>query len=221
MRFPWIAPSDVLFADGAVTLWQRFRAVSRPSLEAVGRAIRAMHDATRGSLPPGLPPLHALDRTLRSLDLPSPWSGTEELAELSHRAEEFVARWPEAVREDPLGTVLVHGDAHGENAVVTDRGVLLIDLEDTGVGPASWDFVPFTLGVKRFGVPPEDYRSFVAGYGAEPRDWPGFELMCRVYEMHIVTWAMACSGQSPEMAAEAKVRVAGALGRSTERWTLM
>ena len=57
--------------------------------------------------------------------------------------------------DDPLDVGLVHGDVHRENTLVTDEhGVILVDLEDAGVGPMSWDLVHLAVEVHRYGVPP-------------------------------------------------------------------
>lgn len=211
----------LLIEGCAVTLWRRLRAIGRPSPETLGRATRAIHEATRSSPPPDLPSLDPFGRIYEHLAWPSLWSGSDELGALRDKADEFVVAWREAIHGDPLGRVLLHGDVHADNAVMTERGLILIDLEDTAVGPASWDFVPLAVGVDRYGVPSADYRDFVAGYGAEPGNWAGHELMCRVYELAVTAWAIRCSGDSEQMAKEASVRVATLLGRGREPWTLL
>jgi aminoglycoside phosphotransferase (APT) family kinase protein len=151
------------------------------------------------------------------LDSPSPLSGSPELVELRRRTDDLALRWREETKDDPLGKVVVHGDPHTDNALVSERGLILLDLEDAGVGPASWDFAPLTVGVERYGVPPEDLEQFTAGYGAEPG--PGLSLMCRVYELVTTSWAIRCSADSPRMAGEAAVRISGLLDGDPSRWT--
>ena len=209
----------VLFEDGAVTLWRRVRSVGSPTLAAVGRAVRAVHDATRGSLAPELPRIDPLGTALADSGWPSPWSGTGELAELRRRIEELEVAWPAALQEAALGTSVVHGDVHQANALLGEKGVVLIDLEDTAVGPASWDFVPLTVATRRYGLPAAEYEAFVAGYGAEPGPSAGFEAMCEAYELMTTLWAIRSAAGSAEMAAEATVRVQGVLGRGAETWT--
>ena len=207
--------------DGAVTLWRRLEPVADPDFQALGQAVRAVHDATRSSLPPDLPVCDPLAEVRRYLDWPSPWLGTTESREVHNRADRLTAAWQVAVREDPLGPVIVHGDAHQDNAIVTDDGLILIDLENAGKGPASWDFAALKVGVERYGLGSDDYRSFIAGYGSEPGAWEGHAVLCQVYELLVASWAMRCSADSPQMAHEASIRVASVLGRGDEKWKML
>ncbi len=211
----------ILLGDAAVTLWRRLRSVHALRLEALGRSVRALHEATRDALPPDSIALDPFVRIRSDLDLSTSWSGSKESEALLRRLEALEAEWPSATREDPLGTVLVHGDVHADNAMVTEDGLVLIDLEDAGIGPASWDFVPQAVGARRYGLPPERYREFVGGYGSEPGDWPGLDLMCQVYEFLVTAWAMRCSADSPRLAAEASIRVEGLLNGGERLWTLL
>lgn len=216
---PEIQP--LLIGDRAVTLWHRLRSVATPGFNEVGRAVRAMHEATLESLPSGVPAIDPFERVLACLDAPSPWSGSVEAKELGRRAGDLAVGWQADSRADPLGTVVVHGDAHIDNAIVTADGVVLLDLEDAGVGPASWDFAPLTVGAERYGFPRDDLDRFAAGYGCDPGTWPGYRLMCDVYELLVATWAIGCSATSSVMEQEARVRVAGLLDGDPTPWTLL
>ena len=216
---PEIQP--LLIGDGAVTLWRRLRSVAAPTLEAVGSPVRAINEASAGSLPGGVPAIDPFAQLRAYLDSPSSWSGSVAVKELRRRAEELASSWLEGTQDDPLGKVVVHGDLHVDNAVVSEGGLVLLDLEDAGVGPASWDFAPLAVGAERYGLPSENFHQFAAGYGAEPATWPGHLLMCRVYEMLVTSWAVRCSANSPRMASEAAVRVSGVLEGNPSLWTLL
>ncbi len=211
----------LLVEDGAVTLWQRLEQLAEPDFGNLGQTVWALHDATRDSLPSDLPSFDPLQIVRGYLDWPSPWSGSDEWKDLRHRADTLAVEWRSATRDDPLGRVIVHGDLHQDNAIVTEQGLILLDLEDAGKGPASWDFAPLKVGVERYGLPSEDYRAFADGYGSEPGAWEGHAVMCRVYELLVAAWAMRCSADSPRMAEEASVRVATVLGRGQGQWTLL
>ena len=216
---PEIQP--LLIGDGAVTLWRRLRSVATPTFEAVGHAVRVLHNSTAECLPEDVPTIDPFAQVRACLEAPSSWSGSAAVKELQRSADELAARWQEATHDDPLGTVVVHGDPHADNAVVSESGLILIDLEDAGVGPASWDFAPLAVGVERYGLPSTDFDQFVAGYGAEPGTGPGHTVMCRVYELLVASWAIQCSVNSAAMAREAAVRVSGVLEDDPTLWTLL
>ena len=195
--------------------------VARPTAWALGRAVRKIHDTTRDGLPAGLREIDPFTEIHRLLAGSSPWTGSPAVEALRHQTEECAGRWPAAVRDDPLGRRLLHGDVHLGNARVADRGLVLIDLEDSGVGPASWDFVPLAVGVVRYGLPRATYREFHDGYGAKPLEGPGFELMCRVYELFVTAWAIWCSADSSEMEREAAARVACLVEGENRPWQLL
>lgn len=68
--------------------------------------------------------------------------------------------------------VCLHGDVHPKNAIVTDRGVALIDVEDLAIGPAAADigsFLAALLYLRRGGRLDRDThdamaRAFLLGY---------------------------------------------------------
>ena len=207
--------------DRAVTLWHRVRSVGSPTPETVGRAVRVIHDATVESVPKCVPPIAPFEQLIACFDAPSSWSGSAAVKELRRVSDDLASRWREETEGDPLGRVVVHGDPHVDNAIVSEDGLVLLDLEDAGVGPASWDFAPAAVGVERYGAPAEDFDRFVAGYGADPRAWPAHRLMCDVYELLVTAWAVRCSIDSPRLAREASIRVAGVLEGDQTLWTLL
>jgi hypothetical protein len=207
---------------GAVTLWHRLRIVAgSPSPESMGRLARHLHTACAGDLPAGTPaldPFEPLSGWLnRPCDVPPPPGADELWARLDLLREE----WDESGLDDPLGTVLVHGDFHADNVVLTAAGPAMLDLEMAGRGPASWDLLAQRLAVERYGGPIEDYHRFCAGYGAELPDSPTVDLLRQAYELHLVCWAIGHRDTSPAMAAEAPIRLATFLGKSDETWTLL
>jgi len=130
-------------------------------------------------------------------------------------------RWDDALTGDPLGTVLVHGDFHADNVVLTEEGPALLDLEMAGRGPASWDLLAQELAMRRYGGPADDYRRFCAAYGADLPSWDGIALLQEAYELHLVSWAVGHRDLSPAMAEQAAIRLATFLGDSDKFWTLI
>ena len=212
----------IVFDDAAVTLWQRLDGGESTDPAEFGRAVRALHDATRGITLTRAPRLEPFADIEAWIDWPANWLADEDRAELARRYRRLKRWWDAESADDPSGVVLAHGDVHRENTIVTEEHrVILVDLEDAGVGPVSWDFVPLAVGVRRYGGSPEELRRFIAGYGVDPCHWSGFERMCEFYELSVTVWAIRCAAMSTSIAEEAELRVAGILGRSRAAWTLL
>lgn len=209
----------ITLSGGSVVLWQRVESAGAPDPESVGRAIRRIHESTPRKPAADFPRIDPLTRTRASLAKVSAWTGTPEWNELSRLTEECEASWASLVATDPLGQVLVHGDVHLENALQTNEGSIMVDLEDAGLGPASWDFVPLAVGVRRYALATTIYDSFAYGYGASPTPGQGFDTLCTIYELFVTSWAMECSRDSPEMADEAALRIATLLGTGNKQWS--
>ena len=203
-----------------VTLWQRVQRVAEPTMAQLGQAVRQVHDCTREHVDDDVVPLDPCGLIRGQLTAATHWSESDRTA-LLQQLEELAAEWPELVRGDPLGTVIAHGDVHGDNALVGPEGLVLLDLEHSGTGPASWDLVVLAVAVRQYRFPPADYRAFTDGYGARADEWSGFESMCRLYELMVTAWAIACSPYSTRLAEEACVRADTLLGRQARVWTLL
>ena len=211
-----------VFDDAAVTLWQRLDGCATADLVELGRTVRTLHDTTRGIPLTRAPRLRPFVDIEAWIDWPTSWLADEDRAELARRNRHLKRWWDAESADDPLGVVLLHGDVHPENTVVTEEhGVILTDLEDAGVGPVSWDLVPLAVSVRRYEESPAELRRFIAGYGVDLSRWSGFERMCEIYELWVTTWAIRCAGISPRIAGEAALRVEGFLGRSEAAWTIL
>lgn len=209
------------FDDANVTLWQYLNGRPITDLGELGRTVRSLHSATRDDLPAGLPSLDFLTDISRWIDTTAEWPESAARLEIERRFTVLKRWWDRESADDPLGILLVHGDVHRENTIVTKDGdVVLVDLEDAGVGPASWDLVPLAVGVRRFGDPAEEFQAFVSAYGADPNRWSGFERLCEIYELSITVWAIRCAEKSSEFLDEARIRLDGILGRGDQIWTL-
>ncbi len=198
---------------GPVTLWA-WVAPSGPRVGPfeMGRVARALHDRTRSVGPAHDVPRHdPLPAVRAELDRAARFGATspDDLA-LLHRVTDGVARrWPRT-GEDPLGQAVVHGDLHRANVIPGPAGPVLADLELAGRGPASVDVAPQVVAVRRYGADPHDLERFLAGYGADPRGWAGFDVLVEAYELWVTAWAVANRTSSARADREAEVRL--------ERW---
>ena len=169
---------------------------------------------------PPSPTSTLLARVRACLDSPSPWSRSPEVAELAaSRRRNWPRGWRDETKDDPLGIVRcprrsTHRQRHRFRNVDWFSSI----LKTPASGRPAGTFAPLALGVERYGVPAEDFEQFVAGYGSEPGAWPGFSLMCRVYELVATSWAIRCSGDSARMAGEAAVRISGLLDGDPSPW---
>ncbi|GAA1876003.1 hypothetical protein GCM10009836_66630 [Pseudonocardia ailaonensis] len=121
-----------------LTLWEYVEILpDRPDPETAGRALARLHAAAAGV--PGLPWLAAADRQ------------TAEALERVPGAPAWLREEHAAVLAELRGSepVVLHGDAHAGNLLLTPRGPLWTDLEETSLGPPEWDLA--TLAGSRFG----------------------------------------------------------------------
>jgi aminoglycoside phosphotransferase (APT) family kinase protein len=219
-----IVPDEqpMVYVDGAVTLWRRLTILTgEPSPVTLGHLARHLHEATRGSLSTEIPALDPISTTLDGLGQAASggrFGGIEDLWEEFYK---LAAAWDRISAEDPLGTALVHGDYHVNNVVLTPDGPTLIDLEDSGGGAVSWDLASQMVAVRRFGASPARYSSFCDAYGADLMTWDGAETLCRTFELLLLSWAIASWDISPQMEAEAALRLANFRGETDQPWTLL
>lgn len=166
---PTITPIDGLAADVdglAITGWERVEAVDAPiDWEAIGRAVRVVHDTPVDEVPAGYP-------------LPDPssfpwWDFDTMLADVAGEVDvpaldgmkAALARgagWRERIAGD---AVLNHGDVHPGNVLVSASGSLLIDWDLMCVANPAWDHAMLTTYSDRWGGEPEVCDRFAAGYG--------------------------------------------------------
>lgn len=203
---------------GPLTVWRWVAPVGpRVGPHAVGALARVLHDRTRELArgPAGRPvevPVHEPLLAVRAeLDRAEEVgaTGAGDLRLLRRTWQRLADTWP-APDDDPLGAAVVHGDLHVGNVVPSADGPVLADLELAGWGPASADLAPQVVAVRRYGADPEELDAALAGYGGDPRSWPGFELLVEGYELWVTAWAVANRTGSPAAEREAAVRL--------ERW---
>lgn len=212
----------LIYGDGVVTLWNAVVILERrPEPAVLGQLARRLHEATAGILPAEIPDIDPLSLARGWLPRLGSEPMGEEVGKLWDEFEWLERSWDETIASDPLGTVLLHGDFHQDNVVVTPEGPTLLDLEEAGRGPASWDLVPHLVGVRRYGASKHGCRSFLDAYGADPLKWEGTEILCRAYELLLIAWAIAHRHTSPAMAAEGELRLSSFLGSMDKPWNML
>ncbi|MDH2391923.1 aminoglycoside phosphotransferase family protein [Streptomyces sp. HNM0663] len=128
---------------------------------------------------------------------------------LRKRDRELRERYAELRFESHKGPV--HGDAHVQNLMVDDRGkVILIDFENFCFDHPEWDLMVTAVEHHSLGwQTAEQYADFVAAYGRDLRDWPGYATLRGIQEFHMTTWLMQNVRESERTAQEYRRRIAG------------
>jgi Ser/Thr protein kinase RdoA (MazF antagonist) len=89
-------------------------------------------------------------------------------------AEALATRIAERLATEATPAVLLHGDVHLKNAILTDRRVALVDLEDVAIGPAAADVASLLaqlryqrhVGLISSAQERQDSDAFLAGYAS-------------------------------------------------------
>jgi hypothetical protein len=214
--------------EGVVTFW-RWEAVApgAPGPAQVGALAGVLHRTTRGrrelaALPP-VDPLGAIEAQVAGC------AGDRDAEVVVDLARRLAPVWAAAcAAEDP---VVVHGDLHADNVLLTDRGPVLADLELAGVGPPAYDVAPQVVAVRRYGRPGGDLDAFRVAYGAGVPTAERVDALVAVYELWVTAWAVANRRLDAAHEREAVLRMArwsgeldrGASGASAPAdapWTL-
>jgi aminoglycoside phosphotransferase (APT) family kinase protein len=163
--------------------------------------------------------LHALDAP-EKLELPRlrPFARVERRIAGGHLSSEdqtFLSKRMRSLRKDfddldfvlPVGAI--HGDASIGNVLRDRRGEpVLVDLDGFAIGPREWDLTLTATYYDSFGWHSrEEYETFVAVYGFDVMDWPGFETLRSIRELIMVTWLSQKARHDEEVAAELGRRI--------------
>lgn len=208
---PTVAPVDGLAADVdglAITAWERVDAVDAPvDWEAIGRAVRVVHDTPIESVPPGYP-------------LPDPsrfpwWDFDTMLADVAGEVDavaldgmrdtlERSAGWQARVAGD---AVLNHGDVHPGNVLVSAGGSLLIDWDLMCVADPAWDHAMLTTYADRWGGDPGVREHFTVGYGEPAVDREFAEMLGDLRNVAATLMRVKAGRDDPAAAVEAERRL--------------
>lgn len=186
--------------DGFVlTLWERETETGAPvDAPAAGRGLRACHTVL-ADLKIALPQATLVDEAAAIA------TRLEHAGALAEADAALLARIGRTVRARLAGLDLprrpVHGDAHLGNVLMTPRGPLWNDWEDTFLGPVAWDLACLHASAPPFGTrDPEAIAAAADAYG----DAPGADALdtlvaARRYQAMVWTavFALARPGGAP------------------------
>jgi aminoglycoside phosphotransferase (APT) family kinase protein len=209
---PWLVDGCV------VTAWRWQETIGDAGPRDLGLLARDLREQTAGTFVHDVPrfdPLAAIRNAVGGVEI-----GDEQGDFVRRRAQELSADWARVADADPAGTVVVHGDLHGDNVLLTAAGPLLTDLELAGAGPCSYDTAPSVVMVERYGADPATLDAFIEAQEHDPRSWPGFATCLAVYELWVTAWAVGVRDRSPRLADEAATRVRCLRDQACEPWHL-
>ncbi|HKS48769.1 MAG TPA: aminoglycoside phosphotransferase family protein [Amycolatopsis sp.] len=156
-----------------------------------------------------LPDFQPMPKTKDRLEnIPTGYLSESDLAFFQSRYDEISAEFEKLDFVLPPGPI--HCDAHPGNLLRGPDGTLnLIDFEDFAYGPREWDAAVLSVRHQAFGWASEaEYRAYVDAYGFDPISWPGFPVIRAARELNMTTWLAQMVGDSPEIEAEVRKRVA-------------
>jgi len=149
-------------------------------------------------------PLHRLREAL-AIDQarPHPILSAADRVLLAERARALVDQF--SATDFPLGTGLVHADAHRENLVRHNSGWVLIDWDQTCIGPRELDLL--TGLPDHFHEPETDRTAFLTAYGYDLTQWPRWMLLRDIAELHSLASYIRLGPTKPAAAAELDKRM--------------
>jgi Phosphotransferase enzyme family len=211
-RQPIITPNAV------ATFWPfRDSAGRHPELVDIAGLLRRLHALAQPAFPvPTYQPLHRLREALTlDGDRPDPALAAGERGWLRERVDALVDGF--STTQFPLGIGLIHGDAHSENVVLGGNGWVLIDWDQTCLGPRELDLV--TGLPDHFHVPARERTAFLEAYGYDLTRWPGWRLLRDITELHSLASYIRLAPGKAEAAQELRRRLRSLLTADrSARW---
>lgn len=209
----------VVIDDLTVTFWefieQSSEAVSSAELGSVLRNLHGLPEPSDLSLP-FFEPMPKVENRLNEIGARLPEDDRRFLQEQRENLEVEFSKL-----DLVLGFGPVHGDYHEGNLLRDRFGTIrLIDFEDFCWGPREWDACIESVRYRAMGwSSDEDYAAYVRAYGFDPLDWSGFPVVRAIRELNMTTWLAQQLGQSSEVDAEVRKRIADIReGQAPRRW---
>jgi aminoglycoside phosphotransferase (APT) family kinase protein len=165
-----------------------------------------------------LPDLAPFENAAHRIEV-NDWLTADDRAFLTGKLAELQDKYSRLEFVLPPG--VIHGDASIGNVLQDYRGnPVVIDLDGFAIGPREWDVVLTAMYYDSFGWHTrEEYETFVQIYGFDIMTWPGYPVLREIREFLMVTWVIQKAGESEQVAAEARKRIAALrTGASRRDW---
>ncbi|SES28932.1 Phosphotransferase enzyme family protein [Lentzea xinjiangensis] len=186
------------------TFWP-FRPPPRdPAIADLANLLRALHALPAPPVP--VRRYQPLTRLRDAIDTDAqrtaPVLSHDDRAWLTHRADELTSRFDGM--DFPLGTGLVHADAHTEN-VAFDDGWRLIDFDEVCLGPRELDLVGALPD--HFHTPQAERERLLTAHGYDLTAWPGWTVLRDITELHSLSSYLRLAPGKPAAADQLRVRI--------------
>jgi aminoglycoside phosphotransferase (APT) family kinase protein len=198
-------PQPIIARGRPVTFWKLIDDTgTEATIAELGAILRRLHAlAVPSSL--HLPGFDLFGRVAERIDA----------ATIAEADRSFLADRLTSLRDDYQGLRFdlppssVHGDAHQDNLIKRPDGTaVLIDFERFAFGHPETDLSVTATEYLIGWHTDQQYAAFVDAYGYDVLDWTGFPVIRAVNELKMTTWLMQNIGESDEIAAEFRTRLA-------------
>ena len=98
---------------------------------------------------------------------------------------------------DSSDGVLVHGDAHPSNVIRYRERLLLIDLDNVGLGPREIDLAPYAVSCRRFPDPSKSWEDFLGIYPFMI-NFDLLDRLARIREVTMIVWLASLWDTRPD-----------------------
>ncbi|WP_312884667.1 phosphotransferase enzyme family protein [Nocardia barduliensis] len=200
-------PGDqpVVAAGAVATFWPYCPPSAPATLTDVATLLRRLHNQPMA--PFAVPEYRPLHRLGEALDLDDtrqkPALSADDRQWIRNQAEELVRAY--RATGFPLGTGVVHADAHTENVVWNGHAYVLIDWDQCCTGPRELDLIGGLPD--HFQRPEAERREFLGAYGYDILSWSGWRLLRDIAELHSIASYIRLAPHKPAASEQLEIRV--------------
>ncbi|BAZ50705.1 stress response kinase A [Nostoc sp. NIES-4103] len=189
-----IEPGPHQHQTKVLSFWEFVQELDEPvDPHVAGRALRICHEALK-DFPGELPILGGIteaERILKKLTTEAVLHPSD--ADMLHRISQ---RCNSRLKQLPMQPL--HGDAHLDNVLNTNRGLLWGDWEDTFMGPVGWDLACLVASSRIFKTNTDKATAAFNGYEASI-DGEQLDLCIEARTFCALVWSIIINQQHPHL----------------------
>jgi len=206
----------VLSHGCAVTFWRYLpQHGPAPGPADLGHLLRRLHSL--GPPPSPLPAYRPLSSVRQAIEA-SQVISDEERAWLTSTCQQLLRAYDQL--DFVLTPGMIHGDAWWGNLLRDGDRVVLADWDAVSTGPREIDLIP-TLQAPRFGLPEYERDAFIAAYGHDIRDWPGYPVLLQIRALSTTSALLRDAHRDPATRDQLQVRLRSLRTGDTRQWTTL